>query len=458
MLKFMNKKRILIYFGVCIALFSLLAICFYYVSKLNAVETYAAKVDDSYAALFKLSDLENELLSAETGQRGFILTKDSAFLEQYHHSLSKIPGIFLKIDYLTFDNYRQQKNIDTLKDVINARLAFLRNNLEQIDQDDKAEFTFTKSRFYMDRVRSLIERISINEQALLKQQKHYRLKNSDESKTTGFRSLIIAFIICCITCIGIISFFNRSQNYLSELKTKNFQLKTLNEELEALTYAGTHNLQEPMRKMQTLVSLLEHNTQNSLKLDDTISRIKKVYGDQAEINNAIVDYYTLLTVAPVLKKLALNNVLKELVDGRDWKNTVNVKLPENISIYADEEQIKVVFASLIQNAIDFKRPGNPLQVEITEAKNAHHLFRTIPQLRNIRYTVIAVKDNGPGIERIYHEKVFDLFQQLPDNASKSKGMGLSICKRIMLNHNSWIMIDPDHTEGTRLLLFFPKVR
>jgi signal transduction histidine kinase len=72
--------------------------------------------------------------------------------------------------------------------------------------------------------------------------------------------------------------------------------------------------------------------------------------------------------------------------------------------------------------------------------------------------VIAVKDNGPGIERIYHEKVFDLFQQLPDNASKSKGMGLSICKRIMLNHNSWIMIDPDHTEGTRLLLFFPKVR
>lgn len=454
----MNKKRILIYFGVCIALFSLLAICFYYVSKLNAAENYAAKVDRSYKALFKLRELENELLSAETCQRGFIITKDSAFLEQYRHSLSKIPGIYLDIDYQTYDNYQQQKRIDTLKNVINERLALLRKNLERISQDDKAAFKFVKSRLYMSQIRSLIARISTNEQTLLKQQNRYRLKNTDESKTTGFRSLIIAFVICCITCIGIISFFNRSQNYLSELKTRNFQLKTLNEELEALTYAGTHNLQEPMRKMQTLVSLLEHNKQNSLSQDDTIGRIKKIYSDQAEINNAIVDYYTLLTVAPVFNKFELNGSLEQLIDDNGWRNTVNIKLPENINIRGDEGQIKVVFAKLVQNAIDFKYPDKQLQVEITEVKNAQNLYRAIPQLKNIRYRVIAVKDNGPGIERVYHGKAFDLFQQLSDNTSKSKGMGLSICKRIMINHNSWIMIDPDFTAGTRLLLFFPKVK
>ncbi len=454
----MNKKRILIYFGVCMALFSLLAICFYYVSKLNAAEKYAARVDRAYEALFNLRDLENELLSAETGQRGFIITKDSVFLDQYQHSLGKLQGFFLKLDYQTYDSYKQQKRMDTLKEVINARLELLRKNLERISQDEKAAFKFTKSRLYMDKVRSLIERISTNEQTLLKQQNQYREKNSDETKTTGFRSLIIAFIICCITCVGIISFFNRSQNYLSELKTKNFQLKTLNEELEALTYAGTHNLQEPMRKMQTLVNLLEHTKHTNLNQDDTINRIKKVYSDQAEINNAIVDYYSLLTVVPVFKKFELNAIIKQLLNDNNWENTVDVNLPEHMHIRGDEGQLKTVFENLVRNAIDFRHATRPLKIEITEMTNAQHLCRTIPQLRNIRYRVIAVKDNGQGIERVYHGKVFDLFQQLSDTTSKSKGMGLSICKRIMINHHSWIMIDPDHTEGTRFLLFFPRVK
>jgi CHASE3 domain sensor protein len=458
MLKFMNKKRILIYFGVCIALFSLLAICFYYVSKLNAAEKYADRVDRSYDALFKLRDLENELLSAETSQRGFAITKDPAFLEQYQHSLSKIPDIFLKIDYLTFDNYQQQKCIDTLKTIINTRLAILRQDLELINQNEKGKAGFTEGRFYMDKVRGLIIRIGMNEQALLKQQNNYKLKNSDESKTTGFTSLIIALIICCLTCIGIISFFNRSQNYLSELKTKNFQLKTLNEELEALIYAGTHNLQEPMRKMQILVNLLEHHKQDNPDTDDTINRIKKVYNDQSEINNAIVDYYTLLTVKPVLQKLELNHVINAVAEADNWKDHINVNLPEKIFVHGDETQVRTVFKNLLENAVNFKHPDRTLKIEITEVKDSRRLCKGIPQLKNIRYTVIAVKDNGVGIERVYHGKVFDLFQQLSENKSKSKGMGLSICKRIMLNHDSWILIDPGQTEGTRMLLFFPKVK
>lgn len=455
----MNKKRILIYFGVCIALFSLLAICFYYVSKLNAAEKYAGSIDRADKALFSLRDLENELLSAETAQRGFIITKDSTFLEQYRHSLTEIHDIYLKIDYLTFDNYQQQKRIDTLQHVINQRLAILRQNLEPAKVAEKDRPEFTKSKLYMDQVRGLIIRIGMNEQVLLEQQNKFRIKKSDETKTTGFTSLLIAFVICCLTCIGIISFFNRSQNYLSELKTKNFQLKTLNEELEALTYAGTHNLQEPMRKMQMLVDLLEHNRQNGLNPDDIIGRIKKVYSDQAEINNAIVDYYSLLTVTPVLKKLALHTLIKALVEAKNRKGHVAINVPEKSVILGDEAQINTVFGNLLQNAIDFKSPDRELNIEIAEIPYSRHLCRSVSQLnKGIRYTVIAVTDNGIGIERVYHGKVFDLFQQLSDTKAKSKGMGLSICKRIMINHNSWIMIDPEHTAGTRVLLFFPKVK
>lgn len=454
----MNKKRILIYFGVCIALFSLLAICFFYVSKLNAAEKYAGKIDRAYEALFNLRDLENELLSAETGQRGFIITKDSAFLDQYQHSLTQVHDIYLEIDYLTFDNYQQQKRIDTLKSVINERLAILRQNLDPQNGKETVSPEYSKSKIYMDRVRHLITRIGMSEQALLKQQNNFMIKKSDESKTTGFTSLLIALIICCVTSIGIISFFNRSQNYLSELKAKNFQLKTLNEELEALTYAGTHNLQEPMRKIQMLVNLLEHNKQNHLPSDDTIARIKKVYSDQAEINNAIVNYYSLLMARPVFKDIDLRHLIHVVLEESGWKHFVEINLQESIAIKGDEDELKIVIKNLIQNAIDFKRQDKELKVEISLVRNSHHLYRTAPQLKNIHYTVIAVKDNGQGIERVYHGKVFDLFQQLSDSRSKGKGMGLSICKRIMINHDSWIMIDPDYTDGTSFLLFFPKIK
>lgn len=454
----MNKKRILIYFGVCIALFSLLAICFFYLSKLNAAEKYAGKIDRAYEALFNLRDLENELLSAETGQRGFIITEDSAFLQQYRYSLTRVHDVYLEIDYLTFDNYQQQKRIDTLKNVINERLAILRQNLDPETGNKTANQEYSKSKFYMDQVKGLITRIGTSEQALLKQQNNFMIKQSDENKTTGFTSLIVAFIICCVTCIGIISFFNRNQNYLSELKTKNFQLKTLNEELEALTYAGTHNLQEPMRKIQTLINLLEHNKQNELLSNDAIDRIKKVYSDQAEINNAIVNYYSLLMARPVFKDIELKRLVNAMIEEHRWKHNVHVSLPENVTVQGDEIEIKTVFENLVQNAMDFKHPDKELKVEISVVQDPAYLYRSVPQLKNIQYMVISVKDNGPGIERVYHGKVFDLFQQLSDNKSKGKGIGLSICKRIMLNHNSWIMIDPDYTQGASFLLFFPKVK
>jgi signal transduction histidine kinase len=210
--------------------------------------------------------------------------------------------------------------------------------------------------------------------------------------------------------------------------------------------------------MQTLVNLLEHNKQYNLNSDDIIDRIKKVYHDQAGINNAIVNYYSLLTVMPVFKKLELNQVIKAVVEDRNWKTTIEVNLPEKITISGEEEQVKTVFENLIQNAVDFRHPDRALKIEITEVKDARHFCRTVPQLKDIKYTVIAVKDNGTGIERVYHDKAFDLFQQVSGSTSKSKGMGLSICKRIMINHNSWIMIDPDYTDGTSVLLFFPKVR
>ncbi len=453
----MKKKRVLIYFCICLALFALLGISFFSLSKLNALEKYNERVDHSYQVIIQTNSLEQNLLNAETGQRAFLLTEDPAFLENYLNELKGIPGIFLELDNLTGDNYIQQQNLDTLKDIINLQLRLLKSNLSDELEDTLMMERFHQSNIYMNKIREIISNIKNNESHLLAKRTKSKQINNKESKDTSFLSFVIAFGVCCIAAIAIISFFNSSEVHRSNLEQKIRELNILNKEVRELTLASTHNLQEPMRKVQVMIDRLQHlKDSDSRQLQEQIDRIKQIYNQQREINNNIVDYYQILAGTGPKETIDLNIWLPELIRYNNWENAFELIQEPLQAVEADPYQLRLLFAHILQNSIRFAHPERPLVIHI---HGEYHIVKEGKYLNHEKKTYyrISISDNGIGIHEDYHRKIFQMFQKIEEAGHPGTGMGLSFCKRIMLNHQGWIAAQSHLPHGLTLCLFFPAV-
>lgn len=451
----MKKKRVLIYFCICLALFALLGISFFSLSKLNALEAYNERVDNSYQVIIQTNSLEQNLLNAETGQRAFLLTEDPAFLENYLGELKSIPGIFLELDYLTSDNHIQQQNLDTLKEIINLQLKLLKSNLVSTLEDTMMMSRFRESNIHMNKIREIISNIKNNESHLLVKRTESKLLSNKESKDTSFLSFVIAFAVCCVAAIAIITFFNSSEVHRSNLELKIGELNILNKEVRELTLASTHNLQEPMRKIQVMIDRLQHlKDADSNQLQEQIDRIKQIYNQQREINNNIVDYYQILSGSGAKEKIDLNTWLPELIRENKWEEAFELNSDPLQAIEADPYQLKLLFSHILHNSIHFAHPARPLVISIS---GGNHIMKEGKYLNREKKTYyrITVSDNGIGIHEDYHRKIFQMFQKVEEVEHPSTGMGLSFCKRIMLNHQGWIAAQNHEPHGLMLCLFFP---
>lgn len=451
----MKKKRVLIYFCICLALFALLGISFFSLSKLNALGDYNERVDHSYQVIIQTNNLEQNLLNAETGQRAYLLTEDPAFLENYLGQLKKIPGIFLELDHLTGDNHVQQQNLDTLKEIINLQLRLLKNNLSVNLEDTMMMNRFHESNIYMNKIRDLISNIKNNESHLLLKRTESKEINNKESKDTSFLSFVIAFAVCCVAAIAIITFFNSSEVHRSNLEQKIRELNILNKEVKELTLASTHNLQEPMRKIQVMIDRLQHlKDSDSSQRQEQIDRIRHIYSQQREINNHIVDYYQILSGSGAKEKTDLNAWLPELIRENHWEHVFELRMEPLQTIEVDPYQLRLLFTHIIRNSIRFAHPERPLLIEIA---GGHHRVKDGNYLNREKKTYyrITISDNGIGIPEEFHRKIFRMFQKVEEGGLSNTGMGLSFCKRIMLNHEGWIAAQNHQPHGFTLCLYFP---
>lgn len=455
--KNMKKKRVLIYFCICLALFALLGISFFSLSKLNALADYNERVDHSYQVIIHTNSLEQNLLNAETGQRAFLLTEDPAFLENYLGELKGIPGIFLELDYLTSDNHIQQQNLDTLKEIINLQLKLLKSNLSVNLEDTMMMNRFRESNIYMNKIREIISNIKENESHLLLKRTQSKEISNKESKDSSFLSFVIAFVVCCMAAIAIITFFNSSEVHRSNLELKIRELNILNKEVKELTLASTHNLQEPMRKIQVMIDRLQHlKNADSKQLQEQIDRIKQIYNQQREINNNIVDYYQILSGSGTKEKIDLHTWLPELIRENNWEHAFELTCDPLQPVEADPFQLKLLFLHVFRNSIRFAHPERPLLIRIS---GGDHIVKDGKYLNREKKTYyrISISDNGIGIHEEYHRKIFQMFQKVEDSEHPGTGMGLSFCRRIMLNHQGWIAAQNHEPHGFTLCLFFPLV-
>ncbi len=226
----------------------------------------------------------------------------------------------------------------------------------------------------------------------------------------------------------------------TELKQKSEELVRSNQELEQFAYVASHDLQEPLRMVNSYVQLLADRYKDKLDQDanDFIGFAVDGSNRMRILIQSLLEYSRVNRVKP-FEQINVNEVITQVLTG--IKNMIEekkaiIKINKLPAIIGDPILIGQLFQNLIINAIKFKGSENPeIIISGEKTNNNDYLF--------------SVKDNGIGIEKKYWDKIFIIFQRLHSKDEyPGTGIGLSICKKIVERHGGKIWVESEVGKGS----------
>ena len=242
---------------------------------------------------------------------------------------------------------------------------------------------------------------------------------------------------------------------ITELKDREAALARSNRELEAFASIASHDLQEPLRKVQAFSDRLMRKYEPELGDDGKmyINRMQSAVVRMRALINDLLDYSRVTTKGKPFEPVDLTEVLQDVVSDLEVRieevggEVVYNKLPV---IDADRTQLRQLFQNLIANALKFHRtdesPHVKIQAEIVE------LGAQLGQ----RCCRVTVADNGIGFEMKYAERIFGIFQRLHSRTEfEGTGIGLATCRKIIERHQGEIAVESACGEGTTFTIELP---
>lgn len=246
-----------------------------------------------------------------------------------------------------------------------------------------------------------------------------------------------------------------------DLRAKNRELTKSNSELESFNRVASHDLQEPLRKIQMFISRIEDRDDGKLserskkfleKINSSSERMRELIqnllsyskvGDQKE-DFEIVDLNG-----------ALQKVLQEFAE-RIEEAKAKIETEKLPSIYGIEFQLEQLLGNLVSNALKYRNEGVPPKIKISSKIVPFSAVDPKLELASSPYLVLSIQDNGIGFENQYAFQIFDLFQRLhPKNEFSGTGLGLAICKKIVENHQGYIEAEGIPGQGSKFTVYLP---
>jgi signal transduction histidine kinase len=245
-----------------------------------------------------------------------------------------------------------------------------------------------------------------------------------------------------------------------EKEMRAIELLNANEELQAFNFISSHDLQEPLRKIQTFISIMMKDERDNLT-EAGQRNMERVLGAATRMRQLIEDLLAFSHLSSVDRKfemtdlhLMLEDVKSELKDVIFEKQAIIEAiglLPVNIVVF----QFRQLIYNLISNALKFSIPHLPTRIKIeTRIIKYKDGLHSLPQ--KCDYWSISFKDNGIGFEAEFSERIFVMFQRLHRNdVYEGTGIGLAIVKKIVDNHNGIIIAKGDLNKGATFEIYIP---
>jgi signal transduction histidine kinase len=238
-----------------------------------------------------------------------------------------------------------------------------------------------------------------------------------------------------------------SLNHMATVLSENIQLlQRKNKELDQFAHIVSHDIKGPLRGIDNVVSWIEEDHMHELspKVQEYVNIIKSRIVRGESLIHGILSYSRVGRYEMAVEEVDVNQLLVELSETMPLKQGLKLQIQKNMPILTTHRvPLTQIFSNLINNAIKYHdKPNGFIKVHFTDDDD-HYTF--------------YVEDNGPGIAKNYHDKIFLIFQTLNGSDTfESTGVGLAIVKKILDDRNQHIFVTSEPGKGSTFSFTWPK--
>ncbi len=234
------------------------------------------------------------------------------------------------------------------------------------------------------------------------------------------------------------------QNKNMEIEKQFEEIASLNNDLDQFAYTVSHDLKAPLKNIEALVSLLEESVRDKdySELDSVCGMVNKQLIRMDMLIEEILSYSTLGKKQIDKQSVYIGGLVEEVVETITVPHGITITIQRDLpTLEIEAILLKQIFGNLIGNAIKYhdKKEGKV----IIGGDMYNHGFYSF-----------FVQDDGPGIPAIYQEKIFEIFELLPNSTLSSSGIGLSIVKKIIDEKGGKVWVESDG-RGSKFIFTWP---
>jgi PAS domain S-box-containing protein len=254
-----------------------------------------------------------------------------------------------------------------------------------------------------------------------------------------------------IGIIGMISDVTQRKQDEEELRTATIQLEQSNRELQDFAFVASHDLQEPLRKIQAFGDRLK--TKYGPTMDETahdyLGRMQNAAARMQTLIHDLLTFSRVTSKSKPFESVDLEEITRAVLSDleiRIEQTGATVDIAPLPIIDADPTQMRQLIQNLLSNALKFQKTDVKPHVRITADRvNSHGDF-----------CEITVSDNGIGFDKKYADRIFTLFQRLHGRSEyEGTGVGLAVCRRIVERHGGKIIAESVPLEGAKFIISIP---
>ncbi|MES2412067.1 MAG: PAS domain-containing protein [Bacteroidota bacterium] len=245
------------------------------------------------------------------------------------------------------------------------------------------------------------------------------------------------------------------------LEQKNKELEKMNKELQSFAYISSHDLQEPLRKIQTFADqIVERESENLTENGkDKFRRMQNAAKRMQTLINDLLAYSRTSNQDVELIKVNLNTIIedvKEDLKEEIQQKNATIEIGQIGDAYIIPFQFHQLMFNLLSNSLKFSREDVPLHIKIHGEIVKGNKFNNDKLDRETKYVHITFSDNGIGFEQQYSKKIFEVFQRLHGKeVYQGTGIGLAIVKKIVDNHKGIITAKSELGKGATFDIYIP---
>jgi signal transduction histidine kinase len=437
------------------------AFAFHAVNKLLDSEFW---VEHTWKVINQVERIMGSAKDAETGNRGYLITGDEAYLQPYNEALHDLPIELAEFRKLTADNASQQRRIGEMQAVLDQRLALLKqgNELRRSGNTDTVNILVVSGtgKLQMDHLRALADDAEAEERRLLASRTEDAQSNGTRSRyavviASGLDFMLIVFMFRYlakerglriageITAHRLaasraelvernaeINALNASLEQRVQLRTA--ELEATNRELEAFSYSVSHDLRAPLRTIDGFSLALEEDYAEAIDNTgrDYIHRVRTGVQRMGGLIDALLQL-SRISRAEIARETfdisALATSVASALRDENPSQDITFNIQPGLTADGDPKLIQVALENLLGNAVKFS------------AKKAASIidFGWDPEKK-----AWFVRDNGAGFDMFYADKLFNAFNRLHgDKDFKGSGIGLATVSRVIRRHHGRIWAD-----------------